>query len=647
MPSLEQLRALKAKTPAAKDMTDAEFALAMHEQAYSDIPIDTFLSKNGLDPAAVRKEIAPDSPYAKYLGVVQKKQDRAKRSTRPTGEEDIGVPEGIFKGVAQGATFGFSDEIAGGWNALTGGNIADPNYWAEMGQRYAEGQADEARKIKSFEEKNPFIAGASELGGNLLTGLIAAPFTGGASLGTSLGRAALMGAGSGALYGYGKAEDPNDPNALFSLKRAEAAIPTALLSGIGGVAGAKIASLAKPVAEDAVVRSAANVLENAGVKSLTAGQKTGNAAVQALEGRSGKIAEKMLDTQKQEFANAVWKDLKVDRIARLAGNRASRGVFNKADDAAMQTANNIYTKAYEKLESFPMLIDRQLSNDLSTIASKYRPYTPGASFGLSDISPTVREMILKIKTAARSGAISAKGELYNDIYKKLGKEIADPATTYKSKKALEEIQNALSEAMRRGIKASGGGRKAEALLDELRGSYQKFLAVESAAASKIDGKYFDPAALLSAVKTVDDDAVKYGTGRLANMAAMSQAAKTVGLDLAKGKTESAIRRWSLPGVAGIGAPHLFGVGAYTPEGLALSLLAAGGTKLGTNAMKNAEARLAMSGLGQKMLSNSASQGTREWIDALGQVTASAAPSAASGIDQALGLGRAAERMLPL
>jgi hypothetical protein len=296
-----------------------------------------------------------------------------------------------------------------------------------------------------------------------------------------------------------------------------------------------------------------------------------------------------------------------------------------------------------------MLIDRQLGADLSNIAAAYRKYTPGASFGLSEISPTVREMILKIKTAARRGAVAADGTLYNDIYKKLGEEIADPATSAASKKALGEIQDALSEAMRRGIQASGGGRKAEALLDELRGSFQKYMAVRNASVSKIDGKYFDPAALLSAVKTIDDDALKFGTGRLANMANLSKAADTVGFALKEApKDQRFALRYTVPGLAGMAAPSLFGVTgtlAAPAAGLA-GLLGYGTARLGEKAFRGAEAGLAASKLGQSVLSNQAGPGITSLVRGTGEGISAAAPYAGQAISDTFGLGNLSEASLP-
>jgi hypothetical protein len=98
----------------------------------------------------------------------------------------------ILSPLAQGATLGFSDEIAGGAAGLT-----------EMlkGGSFSEGYdpvvKDFREANKAYGERNPVVSTAAEIGGGL-----ALPFGAIRSVGTGL-RAAL---GSGALYGAGTAE---------------------------------------------------------------------------------------------------------------------------------------------------------------------------------------------------------------------------------------------------------------------------------------------------------------------------------------------------------------------------------------------------------------------------------------------------------
>jgi hypothetical protein len=641
MPSLEQLRALKAKTPAAKGMTDAEFALAMHEQAYNDVPLDVFLSKNGLDPNAVRREIKPGSPYAKYLGVVDQKIAKARTST--SGREEVSMPEGIIRSVGQGLSLGFGDELIGGANALFG-DIGSPDYWAKMNQRYQEAQASEARKIKSFETEHPWIAGASEIGGSLLPGLIAAPFTGGASLAPSMGKAALMAAASGAAYGYGKSEDPNDPNSLVSLKRLEAAVPTAVLSGLGGALGSKISSLVKPVEEDAVVRAAADTLENAGVTALTAGQKTGNVAVQDLELRGGRKITDMLTEQKQQFANAVWKDIGLNQIDDAIGKTLPKEL-NDISKSSVRAADGVFSKAYQTLESYPMLFDSQLMSSLDAIVKNFGGYSASGSMGLTHISPTVLGTINRIKNAVTSGGvISAGGKLYNQMYKELGREIA-AAPDFVTREALRQLQNALDEAMKRGIAATGSKTAAAdaALVDTLRPAYQKFLAVVNASADRVDGKFIDPGKLLNSVEKMDPNAVTRGTGNLATLATLADAADTVGLTLAKAPAKSLPYRYTVPGILGGGAALLTPADPIT-RGI-VGAAVAGGTELGGKALRAMEGRVAASRLGQNVLSNNGPD-AMNYLGGLGDAITSAAPTVSGGLDRMFGLGPLAQNTLP-
>ena len=93
--------------------------------------------------------------------------------------------------AAQGALLNFSDEAVAAIRAI------GP-------ETYSEALADERSKLKAAQEKPGSLK--YEIGGAFVPGIAAAPFTGGASLAPSIGRAALIGAAGGAVAGAGSGE---------------------------------------------------------------------------------------------------------------------------------------------------------------------------------------------------------------------------------------------------------------------------------------------------------------------------------------------------------------------------------------------------------------------------------------------------------
>jgi hypothetical protein len=136
--------------------------------------------------------------------------------------------ESGLRGLAQGATFGFADEIAGGIESL----LTDKTY---------EQARDESRaNFQRAEAENPGFYTAGELGGGVLStvlpGGIAAKGAMAAGKGALAvaGRAAAMGAAEGGAQALGKAKELDS----------EAASDVALGAGIGGVAGGALGGAA-------------------------------------------------------------------------------------------------------------------------------------------------------------------------------------------------------------------------------------------------------------------------------------------------------------------------------------------------------------------------------------------------------------------
>jgi hypothetical protein len=122
-------------------------------------------------------------------------ETNAEKLERLRSQYDVGM-SGADRArlLAQGAALGFGDEIEASVRAMS------PNV------TYEEAINKIRASISGAKEAFPIQAAAWEVGGALIPGLAAAPFTGGGSLIPTLGRAAAIGAAEGGIYGLGTGE---------------------------------------------------------------------------------------------------------------------------------------------------------------------------------------------------------------------------------------------------------------------------------------------------------------------------------------------------------------------------------------------------------------------------------------------------------
>jgi len=148
--------------------------------------------------------------------------------------EPISKTESGLRGAAQGATFGFADELTGGGESfmdLLGGDTS-------MVDNYKKHRDESRSNYKQAEEENPL----TYLAGNLAGGL-AVPVPGAGSA-TGVAALAKQGAIAGGLFGLGTSEaDLTDPTDLGKVK--DAGVDTLEGAGIGGVMGAGMGAIGK------------------------------------------------------------------------------------------------------------------------------------------------------------------------------------------------------------------------------------------------------------------------------------------------------------------------------------------------------------------------------------------------------------------
>lgn len=163
-----------------------------------------------ITPAAQRQQSAPArtaSPDADGAG-----------GMFSDSKGQVGAGTAAIRGVGDGITFGFQDEILAGLDATVQPLISIPENGSSADtwrQRYDENVANQRAQLKTGQEQHPIASTA----GALVGGIAPVLATGGMSVGASAaaagakqttGRAMLQGAGTGAayggLYGLGSAE---------------------------------------------------------------------------------------------------------------------------------------------------------------------------------------------------------------------------------------------------------------------------------------------------------------------------------------------------------------------------------------------------------------------------------------------------------
>lgn len=235
MPTREQLESALIKADAAGNAEDAKALANALKSGQYDTP--------QAQPVPQPQQTAPQAqPYTQ--------QPATRRSMRERIAEKVGEqPEGsIFNPLAQGATFGFADELAALPAAAIAKALGDVPEGVSFMDAYR-GIRDEIRgDTQAYAEANPGTALAAEVAGGLLTGGAAArqafkAIPAATNLG-KVGTGALTGAVEGGLYGAGSAEEGG---------RLEGAAQGATVGAVGGaVVGAAAEKIGSRLADRAL-----------------------------------------------------------------------------------------------------------------------------------------------------------------------------------------------------------------------------------------------------------------------------------------------------------------------------------------------------------------------------------------------------------
>lgn len=126
-----------------------------------------------------------------------------------------GFVDDVVRSVAQGASMGFSDEIAAAGDATLGSMMGRGSQADSWAKRYEENLAAERSKDKAIKKEMPVVSAGSEIAGGVMGGValgglpgigkVLAPSAGTSMIG-NMGKLGLAGAAGGGVAGFGAGE---------------------------------------------------------------------------------------------------------------------------------------------------------------------------------------------------------------------------------------------------------------------------------------------------------------------------------------------------------------------------------------------------------------------------------------------------------
>ena len=278
-----------------------------------------------------------------------------------SSREDPSIPEGIARDAFQGLTFGLGDEIVAGGAAAYDSLTGEANFGDAYDQRLARERGDR----ETFREEYPTYSYGSEIAGAIPTALLA-PFNlirGGRVL-----KAAGMGAGEGAVYGFGQGEGTIDRGMNAALGGTIGAGAGAAIVPVGrGLAGLRNRLIERGAARSAgLTRDQYNILNRAldtdesltgaGVRNIEAagpgamladaGPGAANLLDEAIVSSppAARIATEAVDTRVTEAARNLTQTLDETLGVPQGVRTAARDISQSTSAARRDAYENAYSR---------------------------------------------------------------------------------------------------------------------------------------------------------------------------------------------------------------------------------------------------------------------------------------------------------------
>ena len=479
------------------DMPFDDFARRYHQKFYSDMPFDAFAQKAGFGKQA-QTEAAP-------------------APGKTQGESAV-------RGLAQGLTLGFQDEMAGAGSQsplpgaaavskTTLGALSAPDVIGGLLRRALGGGSAQAQTAERDRQRSENVQAQKDnpwsyTGGNVAGAIAMAVPTAGLAAAPTLGgqvvRGGLLGAAYGGVQGVGEAKEMADVP--------YEAIKGAGVGGAVGVAAPAILAGARRLVSPAPVNAArqpyVDTLRNEGVE-LSAGQATGSKPLLWTESTLSDLpfggGKAFAERQGEQFVSAAFKK------AGLNASRATPDVIDDGYRTLGQQFNNL-------TGSHDVLVGRKLASDLGSAMRNYESVT-----GQSVRAPIVENRVQDIIAAAQQNGGKIPGKLYQSMRSELSTQARNTSNP-ELKNALSSIRNALDDAMEVTLRAKGSPDAGK--FGELRRQYANFLRIADASAmagSETAQGIFSPSQLRSVLASADKKGYARGRGDLAELARAGEA----------------------------------------------------------------------------------------------------------------------------
>ena len=340
------------------------------------------------------------------------------------------------------------------------------------------GVRDELRTSSAeFAKQNPKTAMALELAGGITTPVLGAAKA--ATIGGKIARGSLQGAGFGAAYGAGNADEMEDVGRDTLLQGAAGGAIGGVLSGAGAVLAPKLQQGAKAFA-------------NKGIP-ITPGQAFGG-VTDTIEQRMGSVMPGINSARTRSIKS--WNKSLIDDIIKPLGGKVDDLGDNLLGN--VKKGQEVLSKSYDDVLPFIGIKDKSGLNKALNAVKKDQVLSDAAE-------KTLQKEMSKVQGFLTGKNIS--GESVKNMQTHLGKRIqAYAGTTNADDKA---IGNALSDTLDTLMtQVQNQNPKYADKLKAINTAYAKFIRVENAASKLNDGQAFTPKQFGSAVRQSDRSARK-------------------------------------------------------------------------------------------------------------------------------------------
>lgn len=307
--------------------------------------------------------------------------------------EEISELESGVRGAAQGASFNFADEIAGGLAAIPTAlqaPFSDKIGWEDVIKKYQEERDESRQAYDAAREANPASYFGGELAGGVGTMFIPGVGLAAKAAGAGIKGGAALGAGYGAISGLGGSE---------ATDVAGMAKDVAVGAGLGGVVGAAVPAVAKGI------KKVAGLTDEFVLKGELAERLKDS---YEMAGRGKHVLTKAGRAEIQQATRADTKDL-VTSAKKLINNYGTTLTNLKNEMLKENPSTNIEATIAKMKEGLNSLKKIKDAPRLEAQISELEDYIARLEFG--KLKPVEVALPPKVKTKVIKGKMSAKEKL--------------------------------------------------------------------------------------------------------------------------------------------------------------------------------------------------------------------------------------------